>query len=38
MNDWEQVAELFPAPNCRRGTLQMSYQSRDEIKQRLLFR
>ena len=35
MADWEDVAALFLAPICRRGTLQMPYQSRDEIKQKL---
>lgn len=35
INDWEDVAELFLAPLCRWGTLQMPYQSRDEIKQKL---
>lgn len=35
MKDWEDVAELFLAPLCRWGTLQMPYQSRDEIKQKL---
>ena len=35
MNDWEDVAELFLAPNCQRGTLQMPYQSRDDIKKKL---
>lgn len=35
MNDWEDVAELFLAPNCRWGTLQMPYQSRDQIKHKL---
>lgn len=36
MNDWEDVAELFLAPNCRWRTLQMPYQSRDQIKQKLV--
>lgn len=35
MNDWEDVAELFLAPNCRWGTLQLPYQSRDDIKAKL---
>ena len=35
INDWEEVAELFLEPLCRWGTLQMPYQSRDEIKQKL---
>ena len=35
MADWSDVAELFLAPNCRWGTLQMPYQSRDAIKQKL---
>lgn len=35
MADWEDVAELFLLPNCLWGTLQMPYQSRDEIKHKL---
>lgn len=35
MNDWEDVAELFLAPKCNWGTLQLPYQSRDDIKQKL---
>lgn len=35
MADWEDVATLFLAPNCRWGTMQMPYQSRDEIKRKL---
>lgn len=35
MGDWEDVAEIFLAPNCRWGTLQMPYQSRDDIKKKL---
>jgi L-phenylalanine/L-methionine N-acetyltransferase len=35
MADWEDVASLFLAPNCRWGTMQMPYQSRDEIKRKL---
>lgn len=35
MGDWEDVATLFQAPQCRWGTLQMPYQSKDEIKARL---
>ncbi len=35
MADWEDVAVLFLAPNCRWGTLQMPYQSRDDIKHKL---
>lgn len=35
MADWEDVAVLFLAPNCRAGTLQMPFQSRDEIKHKL---
>ena len=35
MTDWEDVAELFLAPNCQWGTLQLPYQSRDRIKQKL---
>lgn len=33
--DWEDVAELFLAPNCRWGTARMPYQSRDDIKHKL---
>ncbi len=35
MRDWEDVAELFMAPNCRWGTLQMPFQSKDDIKRKL---
>jgi L-phenylalanine/L-methionine N-acetyltransferase len=35
MADWQDVAELFLAPNCQWGTLQLPYQSRDRIKQKL---
>ncbi|MBD1903690.1 GNAT family N-acetyltransferase [Coleofasciculus sp. FACHB-125] len=35
MSDWEDVSELFLQPKCRWGTLQMPYQSRDEIKKKL---
>jgi putative acetyltransferase len=35
MNDWEDVAELFLAPKCCWGTLQLPYQSRDNIKKKL---
>lgn len=35
MTDWEDVAELFLAPSCWWGTLQMPYQSRAQIKQNL---
>lgn len=35
MNDWQDVAELFLAPKCRWGTLQLPYQSRDAIKDKL---
>ena len=35
MKDWEDVAELFLAPNCRWGTMQMPFQSRDDIKKKL---
>lgn len=35
MADWQDVATLFLLPNCRWGTMQMPYQSRDEIKQKL---
>lgn len=35
MADWEDVAELYLAPNCCWGTLQLPYQSRDDIKKRL---
>ena len=35
MADWEDVAEIFLAPSCQWGTLQLPYQSRDRIKQKL---
>jgi len=35
MADWEDVADLFLAPKCQWGTLQMPYQSRDDIKRKL---
>lgn len=35
MADWEDVSELFLAPECQRGTLQLPYQSRDDIKHKL---
>lgn len=35
MADWEDVAVLFLLPNCRAGTLQMPYQSRDDIQHKL---
>jgi len=35
MADWENVAVLFLAPNCRWGTMQMPFQSRDAIKHKL---
>lgn len=35
MKDWEDVAELFMGPKCRWGTLQLPYQSRDDIKKKL---
>ncbi len=35
MGDWEEVADLFQAPACQWGTLQMPYQSRDDIKAKL---
>ncbi len=35
MKDWEDVAELFLAPKCQWQTLQMPYQSRDDIKKKL---
>jgi len=35
MADWEDVASLLLAPNCQWHTMQMPYQSRDAIKQRL---
>ena len=35
MADWEDVAVLFLAPNCRWGTARMPYQSRDDIKHKL---
>jgi L-phenylalanine/L-methionine N-acetyltransferase len=35
MSDWEDIAELWLSPNCRWGTMQMPYQSRDDIKKKL---
>lgn len=35
MVDWEDVAEIFLAPKCQSGTMQIPYQSRDEIKRKL---
>ncbi len=35
MADWEDIAVLLLASNCRWGTLQMPYQSRDRIKYKL---
>jgi len=35
MADWEDVAALFNAPKCLWGTMQMPYQSRDEIQRKL---
>lgn len=35
MDDWEAVADLFQAPNCRWGTLQLPFQSRDAIRKKL---
>ena len=35
MSDWEDVAELFVTPRCQRETLQLPYQSRDEIRHKL---
>ena len=35
MADWEGVAELFLAPRCRWGTLQLPFQSRDDIRRKL---
>lgn len=35
MADWEDVASLFLAPRCQRGTLQLPYQSRDDIRKKL---
>jgi putative acetyltransferase len=32
---WADVAELFLAPKCCWGTLQLPFQSRDDVKQRL---
>lgn len=34
-SDWEDIADVFQMPICQRGTMQMPYQSRDDIKQRL---
>lgn len=33
--DWADVAEIWLAPNCQQGTLQLPYQSRDDIKKKL---
>lgn len=35
MADWEDVADLFQAPKCQRGTLQLPYQSRDDLRRKL---
>jgi len=35
MDDWEAVADLFQAPNCQHGTLQLPFQSRDDIRKKL---
>ena len=35
MKDWEDVAELFQGEKCRWGTLQLPFQSRDDIKKKL---
>lgn len=35
MADWEDVAEMWSTPNCQQGTLQLPYQSRDDIKKKL---
>ncbi|MFT7677470.1 MAG: putative acetyltransferase, partial [Planctomycetota bacterium] len=35
MDDWRDVAELFLAPKCCWGTLQLPYQSMDDIKAKL---
>lgn len=35
MADWQDVAELFLAPKCCLGTLQLPYQSMDDIKRKL---
>ena len=35
MADWQDVAELFLAPKCRWGTLQLPYQSRDDLRHKL---
>ncbi len=34
MTDWEDLATLFQAPKCQRGTLQLPYQSRDDLKRK----
>lgn len=33
--DWQDLAAILLSPNCMWGTLQMPYQSRDEIKHKL---
>lgn len=35
IKDWSDVAELILTPSCQWGTLQMPYQSRDEIRHKL---
>jgi putative acetyltransferase len=34
MSDLDDVAEIFGMPKCQRGTLQIPYQSRDELRRR----
>ncbi|RME44117.1 MAG: GNAT family N-acetyltransferase, partial [Caldilineae bacterium] len=34
MADWEGAAALFLLPKCQRGTLQLPYQSRDDLRRR----
>lgn len=35
MDDWEDVAALFLAPKCQRETLQLPFQSKDDIHHKL---
>ena len=35
MAHWSDAADLFLAPECCHGTLQLPYQSRDEVKRKL---
>ena len=37
MNDWQDVAELFLAPKCQWGTLQLPYQLRQKAPIPLIY-